>query len=112
LLEIYPLARQYGMSWEEFWHKDTRLFNVCQKAYYRNLYETAWLNGLYVNISIQNIAENIFAKKGTKPREYPREPHDPYKKAVVVTKENLESEHRSLLNNQNDFIRSVLKNKK
>ena len=104
------MARQYGMSWDEFWHKDKRLFEVCQKAYYRNLYETAWINGIYVNISVQNTVGNALAKKGAKPLEYPKEPIDPFKKnKKVVSKNDLESEQRNLLKNQNDFIRSLLK---
>lgn len=100
------------MSWEEFWHKDKRLFEVCQKSYYQNLYETAWLNGLYFNIALQNTAGNMFAKKGAKPLEYPNEPFDPFKQKKVITSENLESEYRDLQKNQSDFIRSLLKNKK
>lgn len=100
------------MSWEEFWHKDKRLFEVCQKAYYRDLYERAWINGIYTNISVQNTAGNMFAKKGAKPLEYPHEPIDPFKQKKVITKENLESEYRDLQKSQNDFIRSLLKSKK
>jgi hypothetical protein len=99
------------MSWEEFWHKDKRLFEACQKAYYRNLYETAWINGLYTNMSVQNTAGNMFAKKGAKPLEYPREPFDPFKQNKIITKDNLESEHRDLQKKQNDFIRSIMNKK-
>jgi hypothetical protein len=54
----------------------------------------------------------MFAKKGAKPLEYPHEPFDPFKQKKVITSENLESEYRDLQKNQNDFIRSLLKNKK
>lgn len=103
------MARQYGMSWDEFWHKDKRLFEVCQKAYYRNLYETAWINGIYVNVAVQNMAGNMFAKKGAKPLEYPHEPFDPFKNKKTFSKESLETRQRNLQKNQNDFIRSLLK---
>ena len=106
------MALQYGMCTDEFWHEDKRLFEVYQKAYYRRLYENAWINGLYVNIAVQNTAGNILAKKGAKPLEYPHEPFDPFKQKKVITKENLEGEFRDLQKNQNDFIRSLLKSKK
>lgn len=106
------MGLQYGMSVDEFWHGDKRLFEVYQKAYYSRLYETAWLNGLYVNIAVQNTAGNLLAKKGAKPLEYPQEPYNPFVKKKAVTSENLESEYRDLQKNQNDFIRNLLKNKK
>ena len=106
------MALQYGMCTDEFWHGDKRLFEVYERAYYRRLYESAWLSGLYVNIAVQNTAGNMFAKKGAKPLEYPHEPFDPFKQKKVITSENLESEYRDLQKNQNDFIRSLLKNKK
>lgn len=106
------MARKYGMSWEEFWHKDKRLYDGFQKTYYQGLYETAWINGLYVNIAVQNTAGNMFAKKGAKPLEYPNEPFDPFKQKKVISTENIESEYRNLQKKQNDFIRSLLKNKK
>ena len=54
----------------------------------------------------------MFAKKGAKPLEYPHEPFDPFKKKKVITTENIEREYRDLQKNKNDFIRSLLKNKK
>ncbi len=106
------MALQYGMRTDEFWHGDKRLLNAYQKAHYRRTYETAWINGLYVNIAIQNTAGNMFAKKGAKPLEYPHEPFDPFKEKKIITSENLESEYRDLQKNQNEYIRSLLKNKK
>jgi hypothetical protein len=106
------MALQYGMSWEEFWHKDKRLFEVYQKSYYKDIYEKAWLNGMYQHIALQVNLGNMFAKKGVKPLEYPHEPFDPFKQKKVITSENLEIEYRDLQKNQNDFIRSLLKNKK
>lgn len=105
------MALQYGMCTDEFWHDDKRLFEVYQKAYYRRLYENAWLSGLYVNIAVQNTAGNIFAKKGEKPLEYPSEPFDPFKKKKIITKENIESEYRNSQKEQNDFIRMLLNKK-
>ena len=104
------MALQYGMSLHEFWHEDKRLYNAYQKAHYRKLHETAWLNGLYVNIAVQNTAGNMFSKKGEKPREYPKMPFDPFKKEQeTVAGDTLEEKHRNLLKNQNDFIRSLFK---
>ena len=105
------MALQYGMCTDEFWHGDKRLFEAYQKAYYRRLYENAWINGLYVNIAVQNTAGNMFAKKGSKPLEYPHEPFDPFNQKQAITNDNLEGEFRNLQKNQNDFIRSLMKSK-
>lgn len=98
------------MGVDAFWHDDKRLFEVYQKAYYRRIYEEAWLNGLYVNIAVQNTAGNMFAKKGAKPLEYPKEPFDPFKKSV--SKEEIANEYADLQKEQNEFIRRLLNGEK
>lgn len=105
---MLPYAIQYGMSPDEFWHEDKRLFDAYQKAYVRKSHETAWLNGLYVNVAIQNTVANIFAKKGSKPHEYPSAPIDPFKEKKVYTPEKVSQEYGETLKKQNDFIRSLM----
>ena len=99
------------MSLDEFWHNDKRIFEACQKAYYRDLHEKAWLNGLYVNVAVQNTVANVMAKKGAKPLTYPSKPFDPFEKKQVVSKQSLESKQRSLQKAQSNFIRSLLNSK-
>lgn len=112
MTEVLPLALQYGMSVEEFWHKDKRLYDAYQKAYYRRTYEQSWCIGNYVNIAINNLAGNIFAKKGAKALEYPEMPHDPFeKKPEKITKENIEEKFRELMFNNSNWLKERFKKK-
>lgn len=112
MTEVLPLALQYGMSVDDFWHKDKRLFDAYQKAYYTRQYETAWVNGLYVNIALCNLASNIFAKKGAKALEYPQKPYNPFeKKAEPVTKDNIEEKFRELMFNNSNWLKDRFKKK-
>ena len=100
------------MTTEEFWHKDKRLYEVYRKAYYGRIQEVAWLNGLYIDLALNNFGANMGKKKGEKPETYPNQPKELFKEQTPFTPQNLESEYRDLQKNQNDFIRSLLKNKK
>lgn len=113
MTEVLPLALQYGMSVEEFWHEDKRLYNAYQKAYYTKLHEESWLSGLYFNVAINNLAGNIFAKKGTKALQYPDKPFNPFeKKPEKITEENLEEKFRELMFNNSNWLKDRFKNKK
>lgn len=95
------------MTVDEFWHGETYLFKVYQRAYYNNLYETAWLNGLYVNTALNIALSNAFAKKGAKPLQYPKEPHNPFKGAEKAkTAEQKEKKFRSMMRDINLWIES------
>lgn len=106
--EVLPYALQYGQDEYSFWHGDKRLFVVYQKAYYRRLYDTAWANGLYVDAAVQTTAANILAKKGSRPVEYPKEPFDPFKKQIVLDKEEIANEYVGIQRKQNQFIKDLL----
>ena len=107
MTEVLPLALQYGLSAEEFWHKDKRLFGAYQRAYYTRLHEQSWLNGLYVNVALCNLAGNIFAKKGAKALEYPNKPYNPFeKKPEKITNENLEEKFRELMFNNSNWLKN------
>lgn len=106
LIEILPSAIRYGMTAEQFWHEDKRLFDAFQKSYYTGLHEKSWLDGLYFNVALCNLASNIFAKKGAKPLEYPDKPFDPFaKKPEKITKENLEEKFRDLMSNTSNWLK-------
>lgn len=112
MTEVLPLALQYGMSVEDFWHKDKRLFNAYQKSYYTGLHEKSWLDGLYFNVALCNLAGNIFAKKGAKALEYPQKPYNPFeKKPEKITKENLEDKFRELMFNNSNWLKERHKKK-
>lgn len=110
MTEILPLALQYGMSVEEFWHKDKGLFNSYQKAYYIGLHEKSWLDGLYFNVALCNLAGNMFAKKGAKKLEYPDKPFNPFeKKPEKVTMDNMEEKYRELMANNSNWLKNRFK---
>lgn len=67
-----PLAVQYGMSLNDFWHGDMRLLEVYQKAYLRDKSYTAWTSGQYNYVAFSITMANAFAKKGQKKEEYPK----------------------------------------
>lgn len=106
-----PLAIQYGMPLDEFWHGDMRLLEVYQKAYMRDVSYKCWLQGQYNFMAFGITMANSFAKKGAKPKEYPewKDPFEGIKERV--TAENLEKKQRDLQKNQNNFIRSLLNKK-
>ena len=98
------------MSVDDFWHKEKKLFNAYQKAYYTHLYEKSWLDGLYVNIAINNLAGNIFSKKGAKALEYPQKPFNPFeKRPEKITNENIEEKFRELMFNNSNWLKERFK---
>lgn len=83
------------MPLDEFWHGDLRLLDVYQKAYYRNVSYTAWVQGQYNQVAYGVVLANSFAKKGAKREEYPKwvDPMQKFNKPKI-TKENIEQEFR------------------
>ena len=108
-----PLARQYGLTDNEFWHGDMRLLKVAQKAYYRDRSYNAWLQGQYNQVAYGVVMSNAFAKKGAKQAEYPqwKDPFEKFNKPKI-TKDNLEEEFRQSQSNQNAWLRNILHSKK
>lgn len=94
---MVPLAIQYGMPLDEFWHGDMRLFEAYQKAYYRDKSFMAWYNGKHVFEAISKAIYNGFGrtKKSDKAEEYLawKDPMEEYEKPRI-TKENVEIEYR------------------
>lgn len=69
------------MTHEQFWHGDVEMVRAYRKAHelkQKRENEQAWLNGLYIYEAIGCMAPvfNMNAKRGTKPKPYPTEPHD------------------------------------
>lgn len=101
------MALQYGMSTYEFWHEDKKLFLAYRKAYYNRLSEQSWLNGLYVNVALNNLAANISKKKGEKPLDYPNSPIDILKQnEKKITPSNVEENFRELMMNNTNWLKS------
>jgi hypothetical protein len=51
------------MTAEQFWHGDVRLIGAYEKAYYRNLTFSAWVQGNYQMIAVEKGARNALASK-------------------------------------------------
>ena len=78
--EICPYYLSIGVPYGEYWHGD-----YTQLAYYRKAYEIscdranhdAWLQGAYIYDAICAVSPvlHAFAKRGTKPAPYLKEPY-------------------------------------
>lgn len=78
--EVFPYYLAIGMTAEQFWEQDCTLVK-----YYRRAAEIrqelknqdAWLQGVYFYEALGDIAPvlHAFAKKGTKPTPYRKEPY-------------------------------------
>ena len=82
-----------------------RLLEVAQKAYYRDRYYTAWVQGQYNQVAYSIVMSNAFAKKGQKQAEYPqwKDPFEKFNKPKI-TKDNLDEEFRKEQARQHDWL--------
>ena len=77
---ICPEYMAMGMSYDEFWHKNT----ICHKAYrkahmirLKNAEWERWRQGMYFYDALIKVSPILraFAKGNVKPEEYPQEPY-------------------------------------
>ena len=78
--ELCPQYMSIGVSFQEYWHGD-----YTQLAYYAKAFEIqreranhdAWLQGAYIYDALCAVSPvlNAFAKRGTKPMPYHKEPY-------------------------------------
>lgn len=110
---MLPLAIQYGMPLDEFWHGDLRLLEAYQKAYIRDKSYTAWVNGSRVFEANSKAVANGNRTKQSDPVEQYSEWKDPIPNAQKpkITKENLENEFRREQANQNAWLRELMHRK-
>ena len=110
--EIVPLAIQYGMPLDEFWHGDMRLLEAYQKAYIRDKSYTAWINGVHTFEANSKVSYNENrTKRSDKAQEYSDWKDPINKKKKKITKENLEQEFRKEQFNQNAWLHNALNKK-
>lgn len=69
-----------GMTYDEFWHQDVTMTKAYRKAdemRRRRQNESLWLQGMYIYEALCDVAPvfHAFAKKGTKPSPYSKEPY-------------------------------------
>lgn len=98
------------MTPTQFWYGDPRLLGVYQKAFIRNQSYNAWLQGQYNAVAYNIVMANAFAKKGTKPKEYPKW-KDPFgfQRKEIITENNIEVKFRELQVNQNSWLHNIIK---
>lgn len=69
-----------GMTYDEFWDQDVTLVRVYRKAQElrdRRRNQELWLQGMYIYEALCDVAPvfHAFAKRGTKPEPYAKEPY-------------------------------------
>ena len=94
------------MTPHQFWHEDMRLLEAYQKAYYTKTSYVAWLNGYYAFVGHSISLGNAFAKKGSKPKEFPKweNPMDKFKEKNKYKNINVEEEFRKQQIEQNAWL--------
>lgn len=75
-----PYYLSIGMSWEQFWHGDVEMARFYRQAHEMQLKQKnfeLWLQGRYVYEAIGDMVPvlHAFAKEGSTPTPYPREPY-------------------------------------
>lgn len=73
-----PAAIEYGMTPEQFWLDDMKLFDVYCKAYYRRLHNQSFVQAQYFDYSIAVELSNMWKKKGDKFDKFLEKPYDPF----------------------------------
>lgn len=77
--EACPYFMAIGMTYDEFWYKSPKLVKYFLKAHeirQKQDNEKIWLQGYYNYIALCCVSPvlHAFAKKGTKPIDYPTQP--------------------------------------
>lgn len=75
-----PYYLSIGMSWEQFWHGDVEIARFYRQAHEMRLRERnfeMWMQGRYIYEAIGDMVPvlHAFAKEGTTPVPYPKEPY-------------------------------------
>lgn len=77
--ETCPYLMAIGMTYDEFWNKDpfiAQMFLKSHKIRQKQENQRLWLQGYYNYIALMYVSPifNPYAKRGTKPIPYPKEP--------------------------------------
>lgn len=89
--EIFPYYLSIGMTYDQFWNDDPEIARFYRKADElkrdrRN--QEMWWQGMYIYEAICCVSPILqaFAKKGTKAKPYPEQPHPITKKQRITEK--------------------------
>lgn len=75
--KFFPIYLSYGMSSSEYWDGEPYLATAYREAHLIKLKrknEELWLQGIYTSQALLSTVGNMFASRGSKPLEYPKEP--------------------------------------
>lgn len=91
----FPMYLAMGMTRDEYWNDDCTLTESYRKAYklkWEDKNRELWLQGEYIYEAILNVSPilHAFAKKGTKPQPYRKEPHNLFPEQDIKVIENQE----------------------
>jgi hypothetical protein len=109
---LFPLAIEFGMTSEEFWEDDPKLFSSYQKAYIEKqkreteiINYSNWLQGLYIydgfKKSLNDFSFNLWGKQNPSSQTYPDEPYDLFgenKNKELKKKEQVRKQNQKNLN--------------
>lgn len=113
-----PIAIQYGMTEQQFWHGDLRLLEVYQKAYIRDRAEKAYLQAQYQAVATEVAVSNVLATKKSDKKSFSEIVAyvDPIEKITQkkepLTTKNLEVKFRQDMIEQQQWLKSILTSKK
>lgn len=107
--ELFPYYLAIGMTPEQYWEGDCTLVKYYRKAEElrnekRN--QELWLQGMYIYEALCDVAPvlHAFAKKGSRPSPYAKEPYPLTEKQV---KENEEEKQRKLTEKGKKFMEAM-----
>lgn len=90
-----------GMSYEDYWYASPYLVIAYKKAYdlkRRQINEQMWVQGMYIYEALSVALGNMFGKKGSRKRDYPKEPYDLFNKSDREIQLDAEKERQKAIN--------------
>lgn len=109
---------RYGIPRKEFWHMNPAMLEPYKKESLRQLEERnffCYTQGKYIFDAVSVVMHNSFAKKGTKPAEYPDKPYEIFKEPEdehEPTEEEIIKARQDLINKLCSMQSSFEANKK
>lgn len=105
-----------GMSYEEYWNGSTdrlkHYFEANRLRLKQRNYEL-WLQGAYIYEAVGTVMTNAFAKKGSSPKGYTKEPYNIFPLTADEKKEKQRQERAKIVSTLNAFMENFnARNKK
>ena len=78
--EVFPYYLSIGMTYEQYWEGDpmlTKYYREAEEIRQEQKNQELWLQGMYIYEALCDVSPILqaFAKRGTKPHEYPHKPY-------------------------------------